>query len=292
MKKNKKQIKKIHYTKIYHFLLFIIILFILSFIIYKFKFDKIAHIRYEKDPYSNENHIFYDGIDWHDLICHLRIDEKYKKDVKLRNKLNEEIDSRFYEQCENEQIYSLDIQDFCNFDSYYHYIEINILLNKLNDTTKDKISKIVKSSYENYKKNYIKTYSDFRDNRLTITLISMKMLNILNESENNFWVRHYSTFIINESQLTFPQVWNIVWAFKELGIENYLILSKYNTSNTNACSYKHRLKDALKQNVFEESTRTLIRKFTIIRNFCGQTLNETEKEELVAYSKFMTDCHS
>lgn len=271
MHKNIKKIKKI---KLYYFFLFLISLLILSSIFHNLGKNELdsGYIHYHKNIII-------------DASYHLRMDEQYKKDGKIRKQLNIEIDKEFWNECKNKTVFSLDIRKPCNFDVFYHYIESKLLLNKLDEKTRQMVIRLHKNSYEKYKNRYIEDFLSVNDNRLTHMLLAAELLNELNESEKKFWILQISRMKFNESQPLFPQTWNRIWIFWRFGFKNHEELTLYGVEDTSqVCAYEPSLQDALLQNVFREETARIINKYTIIKNFCSQKLNESEKEILSKYS--------
>lgn len=256
MGKNKKR-TKLKKIKLYYVILSVIFLLVLSTTFYVFR--------------KNNNHIHYSKNTIIDASYHLKFDERYKKDTKLREQLNREIDKKFWDGCKNKTVFSLNIRMPCNFDEFYHYIESKTLLNNLDDNTRQMLVRIYKNSYEIYKGRYVKDFSSVDDNKLTHILLSGKLLNELNESEQKFWIMQVSRIKFNESQPLFPQTWNKVWLFWRLGFKNYKDLIPYGIENASqVCAHEISLQDALSQNIFREANATMANKYAIIKNFCSQ----------------------
>ena len=282
----KKKIKKIHRYKIIYGIALIVLLLAVIFIV------KVLYSVYKINTANqNANHVHYTFDTLLDAACHLRMDEEYKNDKKLREKLNEEIDMEFISKCGNSTSIGFSICDSCNYDDFSHYVDVKVLLNQIDKESKNKLVATLENSYSSNKDRYIKDYLSVFSNKWPHVLLAMERLGMLNESEKKFWIRQYSSMNLNQSQFPFPQTWNRVWVFWTFGIENYKDLEQYGVKNASkVCSYIPRLRDALSQNIFRESSRTMINKYVIISIFCSKKLTEAEKESLIPYSKNIISC--
>ncbi len=220
----------------------------------------------------------------HELPCRLRHNKEYSTNTDLREQLNKLINEKFKE-CSNLCYYSFNPRAHCYIGNIYHYVNIKILLNKFDNYEINKVTTIVNSSYEKNRNIFIKDYLAVRDNRLWKTLTLMNWLNLLNESEKKFWVNQYSRMKLDESQPLFPQTYNRVRVLQSLGINTVRDLKNYDVTDINSvCIYKPVFQDAFNQNIFRENKKVMINKYVVIRNFCLQSLNSSEKEELKSYS--------
>ena len=149
------------------------------------------------------------------------------------------------------------------------------MLNELEENERNKISSILKGTYQKNKNTFIKDYLSVADRKLWKTLAMMSWLDLLNKSEKEFWIRQYSQMKVNVSQPIFPQTYNGVRVLSGLGINNVKDLESYNITDTNICAYKPTLQDAFNQDIFVEGRRTMTSKFARIRLFCLQKFNSS-----------------
>ena len=272
------------FTKVFLFAILIILAFILLF------------VKLENTNTNNINKILFElsYLNFNDLIhrlpCNLRSNIEYQTNAKLREQLNELMIEKF-KHCSNLEYYSLNPLETCYVGNIYHYVDIKILLNRFSYSERKKISFIVNNTYKNNKNIFVKDTIAVRDNRLWKTLTMMNWLNLLNESEKEFWIRQYSQMKVNVSQPIFPQTYNRVRVLSGLGINNVKDLESYNITDTNICAYKPTIFDAFNQDIFKEEKRTMTSKYARIRLLCLQKLNSSEKREIRIPSR-ISSCES
>jgi len=266
----KKQIKKF---LIEYEVYFIILLFIF-FIIYFFSINtKISN--------TNIDYIYSLSIP---EIAHFE-----QKQVLIDNKdeINKILDQKFQaKKCLESERIRLSCShetspNICDVGSFTHYIEAKILLGKKDELLKnEKIISIINNTYNNNKAFYAnKTILNPSDNVWVHMILAMKLLDLLNQKEKDFWVIKYANSKIDENFPKVPQQWNRIWIFRTFNIYDvYTLAEEYNLNiseiEDNICSYVPPLDDYYKENIFKESNITMLNKYNIIKTFCNSSLND------------------
>jgi hypothetical protein len=168
----------------------------------------------------------------------------------------------------------------CDYDFVFHYIENKINLGKGQELLANPhLCTIVKNTYDEKREEYLaKNDLEPRDNRWTKLIIMMSQLRLLEEKE--LWIRKYASYQYSSKYPLFPQAWNRVWAFtRGLGIRTLSDLEGIDgidikEARNTICTYIPMIKDAFRQNIFNESREIVLSKYFMIRTFCELSITD------------------
>ncbi|HLD86433.1 MAG TPA: hypothetical protein VJB12_00040, partial [Candidatus Nanoarchaeia archaeon] len=190
------------------------------------------------------------------------------------------IDSDFERRCESINEVSFEIFAPCNFDIIYHYATAKHFLRSTSPEENQKLISLLANTYNLHRMRLAQEPLSLRSNRLTEILLAMHYLGLLNASEEEFWIDHYSRFTIDRSQLIFPQQWDVIWFFYKMGFNTSQDL---HLPNNTICNYLPTLDASIKENFMKEPSNVMMNKLVIMRAFCNQPLHVAECEGLRNY---------
>ncbi len=204
---------------------------------------------------------------------------KYGPDlVKKQDQLiNSILDERFRQRCSGKDRISFKYDEECNYEFFYHFMNSKIKLGRIEELTKNKeITKLVKNTYD-YQKNFYSNieYLDPYYNKWSKMINMVGWVNLLDDTEKNFWILKYSTVKLDENKPLFSQTWNRIWAFYGLGITKADDLRlvegiDYEVVKNNICSYTPFLEDFEKEDVFKEGKPWMMIKYLNMMKFCDK----------------------
>jgi len=221
----------------------------------------------------------------YEISC-LTYNKTLMKDHLETNKINAILDQKFQVLCKDAKAIDFEFQG-CDFDDFTHYIEAKINLGKKSELLESKdIIFLLNKTYFEHKTDFINKDNLLpNDNRWNHIMMAVNSLDMLSDDEKTFWISKYSHLKLSEDEPKIPQVWNRVWMFRILGVDNVSELKKFssNFSETNQtiCGYIPTILDLKSENVFNEEETTMFSKYLLIKNFCNVIINEEDKNNLL-----------
>jgi hypothetical protein len=214
-------------------------------------------------------------------------------------RINTILDQKFQSICKNAKVIDFEFKNECYYDDFTHYIESKVLLGKKLELLGNKdILFLLNKTYHEHKFEFSnKTELHAKDNRWNHIIMAMNSLDMLNNSEKNFWINTYSNLKLNENEQKFPQAWNRIWMFKIFGINDIKTLAEnfslnFFYVNRTVCNYKPNVDDLRNGNVFNEPDSSMFVKYLLIKKFCNFTINKEDNSYLlnVTPMKFDDPC--
>ena len=232
---------------------------------------------------------------------------KYEKSIDNKDEINKILDQKFqakkcleleelYVKVISADLYSEESSNVCDIPSFTHYIEAKILLGKKDELLKnEKIISIINNTYNNNKAFYANKTYPFTGSCFTFggwidTLYAMKLLDLLNQKEKDFWVIKYANSKIDENDILsnkFLQEYRGAWLIGEVAnIYNVnTLIKEYNLNiseiEDNICSYVPSIKshDYLLDNSLNEPRIMLFNRYLRLKYFCNFPLTNEDKKE-------------
>ena len=226
-----------------------------------------------------------------DALTLINLDPTFRTDAIRRDTINSILDQNFKSMnCQNIESFNFDSLKYCNMDYFIHYVEAKSKLGMASEILENKkIVDILNKTYHNYKPIYANnTGLHIHDNIFNHVMLAMVPLGMISEDEKDFWIVKYSSLELNDYEIKLPQVWNRIWMFRILGVNDvYSLIEDYdlNSSQTmkNVCGYIPPLSAYKYENYFRETSSHMLYKYFIVQSFCNVSMTPEDYDFLKSW---------
>lgn len=209
-------------------------------------------------------------------------------DNSLKEELNRLLDKKFQKICGSCLLIKIEYENphwfnpyrfpCCDSEILFHYIIAKEKLNKLEDMKSNKkLTFLLRKTYDSEKSSWFKEkHLRPNQNKWVHFFVAINKLEVLNPEEKEAILKHNAELKINKKLPVMAQLWNRIYLFKGLGVENIEELRNILLGNReflevkkNICGFFPETLNLEKEDLFNEVTNLMRSKHASIKNFCN-----------------------